>query len=116
MASRTTQQKLKKPKNRAPHSTLYIMFQDLVRQMSKETPEQGLLLMRIFKRMQEENERSWLKTIQKLAENWRKVKNERDLMLGKYLDETDLKTLIDNNEDSVQNLARHKQIINSLVG
>ena len=80
-----------------------------MRQMSKEAPEKGLLLMRVFKRMQEENERSWLKSIGRLSENWKKVKGERDLMLGKYLEsDTEIKNVMDNNEDSVENLSRHK--------
>jgi len=37
-------------------------------------------------------------------------------MLTKYMKEFDIKQVIDNNHDSMENLIEHKQLISQLVG
>jgi len=60
--------------------------------------------MRIFKKMMLENEKDWLISLKEISNSFSKVKSERDLMLTKYLSELEIKSIIDNNHDSMDNL------------
>jgi hypothetical protein len=98
------------------YTMLYIVFQELVREMSERDPDKGFLLMRVFKKMMMENEKDWLVSMKEISNAFSKVKNERDIMLTKYISELDIKEIIDNNHDNITNLISHKQLINQLVG
>lgn len=68
--------------------------------------------MRVFKKMMLENEKDWLIQMKEVSSAFQKVKGEWDLMLSKYLNELDVKEIMDNNHDNMDNLIQHKMLIN----
>lgn len=55
--------------------------------------------------------------IESLSLSFNKIKNERDLLLSKSgSTNIDIKSILDNNQDSRPNLIAHKQLINELIG
>ena len=96
---------------------LYIGLQEVLRQITLTCKDRGYLLLKLFKKYFEENEKKWQSILRELKEVIHTLKNDRDLLLSKYEDmPPETKSVLDNNELSHLNLIEHKHLIKRLIG
>eukprot|EP00347_Sterkiella_histriomuscorum_P017108 403350635 len=125
---------------------LYISIQDVIRQLSQAATQsinqsqylqqnhsqfhqqneyqndfgrdRGHLLVRLINEYFIENEKKWFGVVQKIAAYNQVLKQDRELLMGKYEREisVDIKNVLENPSDSFENLIQHKTIIKTLLG
>ena len=95
----------------------YSGIQELIRQLASNEKEKGYLLLELFKRYFEENEKRWFKIINNLQEEMLRLKHEQEYLLAKYFkDGKEMDNILHNNEVTIENLQEHKRIIRLVLG
>ena len=95
---------------------LYISIQEIARQVSLFNKDLGYMLLKVFKKYFEENEKVWLNLIGKCKNVIDILKTDRDILLKSHDLPQSLDSFLENNELTEENLMKHKQMIKELIG
>ena len=95
---------------------LYISIQEIARQVSLFNKDLGYMLLKVFKKYFEENEKVWLGLVNKCKTVIDILKADRDILMKSHDLPPNLDKFLENNEVTEENLMKHKQMIKELIG
>eukprot|EP00347_Sterkiella_histriomuscorum_P015818 403355569 len=106
---------------------LYIIFSELIREVSQKDKELGYLIMKSFSSYFTKNEKKWLSIFENQTSYIQKLKNDVDLLIGLSTNQEQgafkatanskqIRSLLDNKALNEQNLIDHKIMIQKLIG
>lgn len=88
-----------------------------MKEITEGSKEKGYMMMKIFRKIMEDTERKWFNTIEGIIAYTIKLKHDNEYLLAKFFTQPeDVKTVMDNNTLTMENLANHKRMLHLTLG